>query len=64
MARNEDKLKAVVAELPSNDQCHSYIVADFTKPEELREKLDIMVDVYNKYFDDEEYKRLVDKIKR
>lgn len=39
VARNEDKLKAVLAELPSNDQYHSYIVADFTKPEELREKL-------------------------
>lgn len=39
VARNEDKLQAVLAELPSNDQCHSYIVADFTKPEELREKL-------------------------
>lgn len=39
IARNEDKLKAVLAELPSEDQCHSYIVADFTKPEELRAKL-------------------------
>lgn len=39
VARNEEKLKSVIAELPSHNQGHSYIVADFTKPEELREKL-------------------------
>lgn len=42
IARNEEKLKAVIAELPSDNQCHSYIVADFTKPEELREKLAVL----------------------
>ena len=36
IARNEEKLKAVLSELESDKQCHSYLVADFTKPEELR----------------------------
>lgn len=41
IARNEDKLKRVVNELDcSNSQSHSYVVADFTKPEELKDKLD------------------------
>ena len=31
IARNEDKLKAVLAELPSHRN-HSYIVADFSNP--------------------------------
>ena len=42
VARNEEKLKSVISELPSDNQCHSYIVADFTKPEELREKLAVL----------------------
>jgi 3-oxoacyl-[acyl-carrier protein] reductase len=34
LARNEDQLKAVAAELPRNHgQKHSYLVADFTQPE-------------------------------
>lgn len=40
VARNEDKLKAVLSELPNSNQNHSYIVADFTKPEELKEKIE------------------------
>ena len=42
VARNEEKLKTVLAELPNNNQSHSCIVADFTKPEELREKLSVL----------------------
>jgi 3-oxoacyl-[acyl-carrier protein] reductase len=40
VARNEDKLKAVLNELPTNNQKHSYIVADFTNPEELKQKIE------------------------
>ena len=40
LARNEDKLKQVLSELPNNGQNHSYLVADFQKPNELKEKLD------------------------
>ncbi len=40
VARNEEKLKAVLAELPNNKQCHSYLVADFSNPQELKEKLE------------------------
>jgi 3-oxoacyl-[acyl-carrier protein] reductase len=40
VARNEDKLQAVLAELPSPEgQQHDYLVADFSKPEVLKEKL-------------------------
>lgn len=39
VARNEDKLKAVLAELPQHRN-HSYIVADFTKPNDLKNKLE------------------------
>ncbi|HEY1023865.1 MAG TPA: SDR family oxidoreductase [Sphingobacteriaceae bacterium] len=36
IARNEDKLKEVVAELPADDtESHTYIVADFNDPEQL-----------------------------
>ena len=38
VARNEDKLKQVIAELP-NSKNHSYIVADFSNPEELQTKV-------------------------
>lgn len=38
VARNEDKLKQVIAELP-NSRNHSYIVADFSNPEELQHKV-------------------------
>lgn len=36
LARNEEKMKAVLAELPNENQCHGYLVADFSKPKELR----------------------------
>lgn len=38
VARNEDKLKKVIAELP-NSKHHSYIVADFSNPIELQHKV-------------------------
>ena len=38
IARNENKLKAVLAELPSHRN-HSYIVADFSNPEDLKTKV-------------------------
>lgn len=40
IARNEEKLKAVLAELPNNNQNHSYIVADFSNPTALKEKIE------------------------
>lgn len=39
IARNEDKLKAVLSELPQHRN-HSYIVADFSNPEDLKSKLE------------------------
>ncbi|MFP4845274.1 SDR family oxidoreductase [Winogradskyella sp. PE311] len=39
VARNEAKLKAVLAELPQHRN-HSYIVADFSNPSELKEKVE------------------------
>ncbi|WOD42365.1 SDR family oxidoreductase [Hwangdonia lutea] len=38
VARNREKLKAVLAELP-NTKNHSYIVADFSNPRDLQEKV-------------------------
>ncbi|RIA08801.1 3-oxoacyl-[acyl-carrier protein] reductase [Flavobacteriaceae bacterium MAR_2010_72] len=38
VARNEDKLKQVLAELPSHRN-HSYIVADFSNPKELQQRV-------------------------
>ncbi|NNC49778.1 MAG: SDR family oxidoreductase [Flaviramulus sp.] len=38
VARNRDKLKAVLEELPKHRN-HSYIVADFSKPRELQEQI-------------------------
>lgn len=40
VARNEEKLKEVVAELPNNGQQHNYIIADFSNPLELKEKIE------------------------
>jgi 3-oxoacyl-[acyl-carrier protein] reductase len=40
VARNEEKLKAVCAELPSVKGKHDYIVADFDLPEQLRHQVD------------------------
>lgn len=40
VARNEDKLKAVLAELPRNNkQNHQYLVADFSNPDALKDTL-------------------------
>lgn len=39
VARNEEKLKSVLAELSSTNQNHNYLVADFTNPTELEQKL-------------------------
>lgn len=40
VARNEDKLKAVLQELPNTGQNHKYIIADFTNPEDLKAKIE------------------------
>ena len=40
IARSEEKLKAVLLELPEENQCHSYLVADFSNPTELKEVLE------------------------
>jgi 3-oxoacyl-[acyl-carrier protein] reductase len=42
IARNEDKLKAVLAELPQHRN-HHYIVADFSNPKELKEKVEAYI---------------------
>ncbi len=39
VARNEEKLKATIAELPQHRN-HDYIVADFSNPSELRQKVE------------------------
>ena len=40
IARNEEKLKAVLSELPNDNQNHNYIVADFSNPQELKTKIE------------------------
>jgi 3-oxoacyl-[acyl-carrier protein] reductase len=41
VARNEEKLKKIVKELPSDDtEFHSYIVADFNDPDKLKSTID------------------------
>lgn len=40
VARNEEKLKLVLADLPKENQCHGYLIADFSNPQELKEKLE------------------------
>ncbi|WP_299836883.1 SDR family oxidoreductase [uncultured Tenacibaculum sp.] len=40
VARNEEKLKKVLAELPNQELKHNYIVADFSNPQELKEKIE------------------------
>jgi len=37
VARNEDKLSKLISKLPNDDQEHSYLVADFNKPNSLAE---------------------------
>jgi 3-oxoacyl-[acyl-carrier protein] reductase len=36
LARNEDSLKMVLAELPNKNQNHSFLVADFSQPNQLK----------------------------
>ena len=41
VARNEDKLKAALTDLDSNlGQQHTYLLADFSKPEEVKKTID------------------------
>lgn len=40
IARNEEKLKEVLAILPNENQQHNYIVADFSNPEALNSKIE------------------------
>ena len=42
VARNETKLKEVLRDLPNSDK-HSYLVADFSNPEELQEKINTFI---------------------
>ncbi|WP_411893565.1 SDR family oxidoreductase [Winogradskyella sp. A2] len=42
IARNEDKLKATLAQLPQQHN-HNYIVADFTNPFELKQKVELYI---------------------
>lgn len=42
IARNEDKLRAVLAALPGHRN-HNYIVADFSNPEDLKEKVSTFI---------------------
>ncbi|MDX1272068.1 SDR family oxidoreductase [Bizionia paragorgiae] len=46
IARNEEKLKAVLAELPQHRN-HSYIVADFSNPETLKTKVSEFITANN-----------------
>jgi 3-oxoacyl-[acyl-carrier protein] reductase len=49
VARNEEKLKEVAGELDStNGQKHSYIIADFSKPEELKTTIESWANAGNK----------------
>ena len=40
LARNEEKLQSVLNELQNSNQTHNYLVADFSKPEELKVALE------------------------
>lgn len=40
IARNKEKLKAVISELKNENQMHSYLVADFSEPNELKNVLE------------------------
>ncbi len=41
LARNQEKLKAALSEMKHNGkQCHSYLIADFSKPNELKKVLE------------------------
>ncbi len=47
IARNEEKLKEVLALLVNRNQQHNYIVADFSNPEQLREKIERSTQEYH-----------------
>ena len=46
VARNEEKLKQVLSKLPSHRN-HNYIVADFSNPEELKDKVTSFINNHN-----------------
>ncbi|MGZ0014974.1 SDR family oxidoreductase [Yeosuana sp. AK3] len=46
VARNRDKLKAVIAEMP-NSEHHSFIVADFSNPRDLQEQVITFIEKYH-----------------
>ncbi|MCF8272268.1 MAG: SDR family oxidoreductase [Flavobacteriaceae bacterium] len=46
VARNRDKLKAVMAEMP-NCEHHSFIVADFSNPRDLQEQVIMFIEKYH-----------------
>ncbi|MFN0275613.1 MAG: SDR family oxidoreductase [Chitinophagales bacterium] len=49
IARNEEKLKQTISELPvTENQKHVFVVADFSNPEELKKNLHQFVSVYKK----------------
>ena len=43
LARDEEKLKQVISELPQQ-RSHDYLVADFTKPDQLKERINSYID--------------------
>lgn len=45
-ARNEDKLKKVLAELPHSEN-HNYIVSDFSNPEDLKNKVSTFIENFH-----------------
>ena len=48
VSRSEDKMKSVLAELDdSNGQIHDYLVADFSNPSELKQKIEDLVSKKN-----------------
>jgi len=49
IARNEEKLKQVLSELPNTYQNHNYIVADFLNPDDLGEKVAICLNTVGTY---------------
>lgn len=40
LARNKEKLQKVLQELPNKNQQHNYLIADFSKPYDLKEELE------------------------
>jgi 3-oxoacyl-[acyl-carrier protein] reductase len=48
LARNEEKLKAVLAQLPQPEK-HSYIVADFSNPNELKSTVEAFIKTHHAF---------------